>query len=175
MNKVLLIIGLALLFSFSVSKDIQARSGCCSHHGGVCGCRCCDGSSLSVKCAPYYPSCSQPAYVVPTITKAPIVYTPNPSTPKPILTSTLAPVQIPISKPIVSPIKPSTMKPEVKSATTENTPASLIHSEKPEINTKDALIGFGILGTFVSGLIWIIRKIIRKIILGIKHIKRNKK
>ena len=35
-----------------------ARSGCCSHHGGVCGCRCCDGSSLSATCAPYYPSCN---------------------------------------------------------------------------------------------------------------------
>lgn len=24
--------------------------GCCSHHGGVCGGRCCDGTSLSMKC-----------------------------------------------------------------------------------------------------------------------------
>jgi hypothetical protein len=52
---------------------IEARSGCCSHHGGVCGCRCCDGTSLSVKCAPYYPQCSnsttqsvkQPAQIIP--------------------------------------------------------------------------------------------------------------
>lgn len=36
----------------------EARRGCCSHHGGVCGCGCCDGSSLSAKCSPYYPSCS---------------------------------------------------------------------------------------------------------------------
>lgn len=36
----------------------DARSGCCSHHGGVCGCGCCDGSSLSATCAPYYPSCN---------------------------------------------------------------------------------------------------------------------
>lgn len=40
---------------------IDARSGCCSHHGGVCGCRCCDGTPLSTTCAPYYPSCSNPA------------------------------------------------------------------------------------------------------------------
>jgi len=33
----------------------MARSGCCSHHGGVCGCGCCDGTSLSATCAPYYP------------------------------------------------------------------------------------------------------------------------
>ena len=39
-------------------NDVNARQGCCSHHGGVCGCRCCDGTSLSAKCAPYYPSCS---------------------------------------------------------------------------------------------------------------------
>jgi len=39
---------------------ISARSGCCSHHGGVCGCRCCDGTSLSTTCAPYSPQCSTP-------------------------------------------------------------------------------------------------------------------
>lgn len=31
-----------------------ARQGCCSHHGGVCGCGCCDGTPLSATCAPYY-------------------------------------------------------------------------------------------------------------------------
>jgi len=47
----------------------SARSGCCSHHGGVCGCRCCDGTSLSAKCAPYYPQCSTPVeqrLIIPT-------------------------------------------------------------------------------------------------------------
>jgi hypothetical protein len=34
---------------FMISKDQIARRGCCSHHGGVCGCEsksivCCDGS-----------------------------------------------------------------------------------------------------------------------------------
>ena len=38
--------------------DAEARQGCCSHHGGVCGCRCCDGTPLSAKCAPYYPQCN---------------------------------------------------------------------------------------------------------------------
>ena len=37
---------------------VNARSGCCSHHGGVCGCGCCDGTSLSATCAPYYPQCN---------------------------------------------------------------------------------------------------------------------
>jgi endonuclease YncB( thermonuclease family) len=40
------------------SEPAEARRGCCSHHGGVCGCSCCDGSSLSAKCAPYYPECN---------------------------------------------------------------------------------------------------------------------
>jgi hypothetical protein len=38
--------------------NVKARQGCCSHHGGVCGCRCCDGTSLSATCAPYYPQCN---------------------------------------------------------------------------------------------------------------------
>ena len=39
---------------------VGARSGCCSHHGGVCGCGCCDGTPLSATCAPYYPQCNRP-------------------------------------------------------------------------------------------------------------------
>lgn len=54
-----LFIIVTLLFAFSLIFPIQllARSGCCSYHGGVCGCGCCDGSSLSSTCAPYYPGC----------------------------------------------------------------------------------------------------------------------
>lgn len=33
---------------------VNARQGCCSHHGGVCGCSCCDGTPLIAKCTPYY-------------------------------------------------------------------------------------------------------------------------
>ncbi len=41
----------------AMCKIEDARSGCCSHHGGVCGCsngraRCCDGS-LSPSCGCY--------------------------------------------------------------------------------------------------------------------------
>ena len=45
-----------------VSDEIIARRGCCSHHGGVCGCsgdrqKCCDGSlSPSCMCGEKYPS-----------------------------------------------------------------------------------------------------------------------
>lgn len=57
-----------------IPQSVFARSGCCSSHGGVCGCGCCDGSSLSSTCAPYYPWCNSPTT---------IIYTPTP-TPTPI-------------------------------------------------------------------------------------------
>jgi hypothetical protein len=48
-----------LLFAVALSLASVAygRSGCCSHHGGVCGCACCDGTPLSQTCLPYYPGC----------------------------------------------------------------------------------------------------------------------
>ena len=48
------------IVAIAVPLFVSARSGCCSHHGGVCGCGCCDGTSLSATCAPYYPQCSTP-------------------------------------------------------------------------------------------------------------------
>ena len=68
MKKLLLSLSILTLFFFVVLPidDAEARRGCCSWHGGVCsyqcpgggtGYRCCDGTSLSAKCAPYYPSC----------------------------------------------------------------------------------------------------------------------
>lgn len=50
-----------LLISFFIIIPLAgfARSGCCSHHGGVCGCGCCDGTDLSATCAPYYPQCNR--------------------------------------------------------------------------------------------------------------------
>ena len=38
---------------------VDARSGCCSHHKGVCGCKCCDGTALSQQCLPYYSACKK--------------------------------------------------------------------------------------------------------------------
>jgi len=37
----------------------EARPGCCAGHGGVCDCKCCDGSNLSATCAPHYPRCGK--------------------------------------------------------------------------------------------------------------------
>lgn len=73
--KVLIVLILASLFLFVSIADIGARQGCCSWHGGVCsyqcshggiGYRCCDGTSLSATCAPYYALCSD--YTSPQVT-----------------------------------------------------------------------------------------------------------
>lgn len=49
---------LLLFFILIVAFPALARQGCCSHHSGVCGCNCCDGTPLSAKCSPYYPGCN---------------------------------------------------------------------------------------------------------------------
>ena len=54
-----LVIVLAALLIVAPAQNVEARRGCCSHHGGVCGCSCCDGSPLSSKCSPYYPQCNK--------------------------------------------------------------------------------------------------------------------
>jgi len=67
MKKIASILFIFLFFSFFLVNSVEARSGCCSHHGGVCGCGCCDGTPLSATCAPYYPSCNsnsvEPEYI----------------------------------------------------------------------------------------------------------------
>lgn len=73
-----------IIFAFlatllSLPQIIEARSGCCSYHGGVCGNSCCDGSALSIKCAPYYdiPTYSTPIYKFPSSIEASTLYYPN--------------------------------------------------------------------------------------------------
>lgn len=60
MKKLLLPILIIILSCYILLplNNVEARQGCCSHHGGVCGCHCCDGTSLSATCAPYYPQCN---------------------------------------------------------------------------------------------------------------------
>jgi len=81
MKKVLLFFVLFLLVIF-LANNVLARSGCCSHHGGVCGCRCCDGTSLSATCAPYYPSCRNTTSVQKSILPEPKVETEVKSVPE---------------------------------------------------------------------------------------------
>lgn len=62
--KYLVSLTIFLFLLIPISKVTFARSGCCSHHGGVCGCGCCDGSALSATCAPYYPGCGAASHSV---------------------------------------------------------------------------------------------------------------
>lgn len=102
------------------SQKVEARSGCCSHHGGVCGCGCCDGSGLSSTCAPYYPECSGGGRVVIPTSKPIIIPTRIPTqrptpTYKPI--PTLKPIIIPTLRPIPT-LKPTRI-PSIKPSPTE--------------------------------------------------------
>ncbi len=54
----MLVLILVIVLSLISVLPVNARQGCCSHHLGVCGCNCCDGTPLSAKCAPYYPGCN---------------------------------------------------------------------------------------------------------------------
>lgn len=58
LSKLLSILLLSITLISILVQSSDARRGCCSHHGGVCGCSCCDGKPLSNKCAPYYPECN---------------------------------------------------------------------------------------------------------------------
>ena len=86
-------------------KSIEARSGCCSHHGGVCGCGCCDGTGLSSTCAPYYPECGgNNTVVVKQIIAPKATSTPRPRpTSVPKSTSTPKPTKVPTNKPTKRP------------------------------------------------------------------------
>jgi hypothetical protein len=110
MKKYKLVTLLGLIFA-SIPLITFARSGCCSHHGGVCGCGCCDGTSLSATCAPYYPSCNR-AYTAPTTTIPPTTTT----------STTIIPVTTTIAIPIVSTTEliQEKSKPIIRSAEMQN-------------------------------------------------------
>ena len=164
-----------IFFLFSLiflPKNIEARSGCCSHHGGICGCGCCDGTGLSATCAPYYPECSgartiqiiQPTNtprptLVPTKrptavpTKIPTIIPTNTPTITPTITPTLTPTIEPIKKEEFSPT--STPQPQVLGET----------NTKPTepATAKDFIIFFSILGLLGFGIYKLFIKIKNKI------------
>ena len=98
MRRGLLLTVFTIAAIFTTPNIVEARSGCCSHHGGVCGCGCCDGSALSTTCAPYYPECSRTVNVVPIMTIKPIINTPRPT---PRIIATPSPLYTPISTPTI--------------------------------------------------------------------------
>ena len=112
----LLIIGLLISIN-----QVEARSGCCSHHGGVCGCGCCDGTSLSSTCAPYYPECNGGIRTVesqPTrVNQTPVVISPKPvvvyTSPSPRPSIKPSPSSSPSPVMLASPVAKSSPTPEV--------------------------------------------------------------
>lgn len=108
---------LAFSFFLLTFSSVSARQGCCSHHGGVCGCGCCDGSSLSAKCAPYYPECSA----------ATVIVTPVPKKIEPVIIATLKPTAMP--KPKITPA-------QIQGVTTTASPKpTIVATLKPKAST----------------------------------------
>lgn len=154
----LLAASLLLLFfvwSFKSPNLVEARSGCCSRHGGVCGCGCCDGTSLSATCAPYYPECS-----VKQVDDVPIIKT-NPTPYKPIVdyspTPSPSPKYIPTPSPsglVVEPPSPEII--EVSPTTAETTDV-----EPKDNDSSGSAVVIGLIGAAGLG-VW-------------SHIKSKKK
>lgn len=144
------IVTLLVLFLLIYPVSSLARSGCCSHHGGVCGCGCCDGTSLSSTCAPYYPECS-----------ASVTITTISPTPKQTVVKTVVPTVKPTIVPIKSPTQSPSPTPEVMgvSATNNSSPTA-----SPTPNSSGSAFG----GLFAFALVFgvpilVIRKIMKKI------------
>ena len=57
MKKLILITSLLFI---SLAHNAFAVKGCCSNHGGVCGCECCDGSLFTMRCQKLYSECKKP-------------------------------------------------------------------------------------------------------------------
>lgn len=129
---------LAILALMLLASPAIARSGCCSHHGGVMsnGCGCNDGTPLSSTCAPYYVcTANQPQYVTqvqkkivyPTSTPIPTrIYIRPTATPAPTLTPT----------PSSTPTPVPTDSPAVTRAISVS-PKPLVQQEKEETQTQN--------------------------------------
>lgn len=92
-------------------KLVSAKRGCCSWHGGVCGCSggrqlCCDGT-LSPSCTCYSPPAST-STPLPRPTATPTIH-PTP-TKKPSPTFTPTPILTPVEKPTETPSPTPTLK-----------------------------------------------------------------
>jgi len=118
----LLFIFLLILFFTLSINNVNARSGCCSWHGGVCGCSCCDGTALSATCAPYYPNCNEETVPPPTTTTTTVppattttTVPPSTTTTTFNLTTTITTITTTITVPIV-PILPKSTEPEIEIA-----------------------------------------------------------
>ena len=150
-EKIFLLSLFLLIFIILPVFSIEAKSGCCSHHGGVCGCQCCDGTSLSATCAPYYPQCSSPT-VQPE-------EQPTQITPQPLDMPSSQPEQEP-AQTIQEPLSTESSQTEqVKSSQTENysIDQNQLTAELPKEGNRGSawlwIIGLGVLGYIFYRLI----------------------
>lgn len=129
------------MFLFFVPMRVEARSGCCSHHGGVCGCGCCDGTGLSSTCAPYYPECNggsapmvQQVVTQPTAipTKRPVTTRVPTKVPTRILTATNTPT--PTVTPTNIPTKQETPTTEVVESAAKQDVVPVVQTQTPKPN-----------------------------------------
>jgi hypothetical protein len=120
------------LFSYSIS---EARQGCCSRHGGVCGCGCCDGTGLSATCAPYYPECNSVPAPKPII----IPSAPTPTTP---ITTTTPTVPI-------TPTTPTTSVNSTPSVPSANTLPAVVNTSENNAKNQSNNDGGSIVGGFI--------------------------
>lgn len=124
-----------VLFALTTSLNVEARSGCCSHHGGVCGCGCCDGTGLSATCAPYYPECNDRPTPVPTPIKKQITV----PTPTPVQTQPAQTTETPNQPPTQQPITIPTNLPKQKNSESDNSFGWLV-----------GVVSVGVIGYFIG-------------------------
>jgi hypothetical protein len=126
---------LLAVFLFVGLQPVIARSGCCSHHGGVSsdGCGCNDGTPLSDTCAPYY------------------VCTANTNSQAPAVQSTEIPPTVPtkVAPPTSTP-SPTTLptpSPAVKGVSTKAPQAPVnVAGDSSGGNPIPGLFGLGVVG-----------------------------
>jgi len=106
MKKQLLPLFILILFFALSINGVEARSGCCSHHGGVCGCSCCDGTALSATCAPYYSNCNGETIPQPTTTMTTV--------PPATITTITTTITVPIVQILPKSTEPKIETPEIK-------------------------------------------------------------
>lgn len=150
---------LIVSFLYIFTTSVEARSGCCSHHGGVCGCGCCDGTSLSSTCAPYYPECNRTSQ--PVVIKTYPTNTPRPllpiATKKLLPTNTTAPTLVPTTANEISPTRVPT---QTSFQTREPTSNPVVLGSTDNKNDDGDFGGGAVFGVILSGIgYWIYKKI----------------
>ena len=118
-----------------MTSSAYARSGCCSHHGGVSsdGCGCNDGTSLSDTCAPYY-SCTANSYY-----QAPIIQ--NTEIPIAVPTKVTPPTSTPLPTVSLTPL------PRVNDLSTITSPVQVnVAGDNTSGNPIPGLFGLGVVG-----------------------------